>query len=156
MCSNDLVCDILKYLDDNINRNVSISELSNKFYFNRYYIMKLFKKEIGITINNYINKVRIYNSMKEIKDTNASFMKIALNNGFNSLEYFSETFKNIVGVSPRTYKKFTYFIVQISDDDLLKARRNILKLQMFISFVNHYKNNRKVTSYKTKKLSIFN
>ena len=31
---------------------------------------------------------------------------IAIKNGFNSLEYFSETFKHIMGVSPRTYKKF--------------------------------------------------
>lgn len=156
MKSNDLVLDILKYLDDNINRNVSIEELSTKFYFNRYYIMKLFKKEIGVTINNYINNVRIYNSMKEIKDTDDSFMRVALNNGFNSLEYFSETFKNIIGVSPRTYKKFTYFIIRISDVDLLKARQGVLNLQIFMNFINQYKNNAKIIEYMPKKLSIFN
>ena len=44
MYSNDLGCHILDFLDNNLYRKVSIEELSSCFYYNRYYIMKLFKK----------------------------------------------------------------------------------------------------------------
>ena len=40
---------------ENINKNITIDELSNIFFFDKFYIMKLFKKELNITIINYIN-----------------------------------------------------------------------------------------------------
>ena len=46
MYSNELICDILNYIDVNINKKITIVELYLKFYYNRYYIMKLFNKEI--------------------------------------------------------------------------------------------------------------
>ena len=60
MFSNDLVCDILDFIDENINRKITMSELSKRFYFNKDYIMRLFKKEIHSTILDYINQLRIF------------------------------------------------------------------------------------------------
>ena len=70
MYSNKLICDILDYIDININKEITIEELSNLFFFDRYYIMKLFKKELNITIINYIKSMRIYNSLKDYKYNN--------------------------------------------------------------------------------------
>lgn len=155
MYSNDLVCDILIYINNNIENEISVQEIADKFYFNRYYIMKLFKKELKITINEYINKKRIYNCLIEIKDSNDSFLNIGLNNGFNSLEYFSETFKSIIGVSPRIYKKFTYFIVKTTEEETNIIRKNLLKLQVLIDNIDRYIHNRKPVQKAEKKLSIF-
>lgn len=155
MYSNDLVCDILIYINNNIENEISIQEIANKFYFNRYYIMKLFKKELKITINEYINKKRIYNCLVEIKDGNDSFLNIGLNNGFNSLEYFSETFKSIIGVSPRIYKKFTYFIIKTTDEETNIIRINLLNLQVLMDNIVRYIQNRKPVQKTEKKLSIF-
>ena len=90
MYSNKIICDILKYIDENINSKIAIEDLERKFFYNRYYIMKLFKKEIGITIVEYINCLRIYNSFFEIKNRDNKIINIAYKNGFCSLEYFSE------------------------------------------------------------------
>lgn len=105
MYSNKLVCEILKYINSNINKDITIDELSNIFYYNKTYIMKRFKKEIGISIHNYINRIRIYQSLEDFKN-NDYILRIAIRHGFNSLEYFSETFKKIMGINPTTYKKF--------------------------------------------------
>ncbi len=153
MHSNKLICDILDYIDNNINKEITVDELANLFFFNRYYVMKLFKKELGITIVNYLNSIRIYNSLKEYKHDN-NIMWIAFNNGFNSLEYYSETFKKIMQVSPRTYQNFvkrrTY-----STSDLEKIIQNITDLQILRDYVNRYKRHRPVDKVKTKTLSIF-
>lgn len=155
MYSNKLICDILFYIDKNINNKINIQDIADIFFFNRFYIMKLFKKELGISINNYINLKRILNSLSNIKNTDDSYLTIALNNGFNSLEYFSETFKLIIGVSPRVYKKFTYFIIKIKDEEINTIRSNLLKLTSIINKIDNYKNNLKPEIKKEKKLSIF-
>ncbi len=67
MFSNDLVCNIIEYLNNNINKEITIDELSLLFYFNKTYIMKKFKKELNISICEYINTIRIYNSLHILK-----------------------------------------------------------------------------------------
>ena len=48
--------------------------------------MKLFKNEIGISIANYMNQMRIYNSAINIRNSTYSFTKIAISNGFYYLD----------------------------------------------------------------------
>lgn len=155
MYSNELICRILDFLDVNLNRKVSIEEIADKFYYNRYYIMKLFKKELGISISVYINSLRIYHSMFEIKDSNHSLTRIAINNGFYSLEYFSEIFHKIMGISPRIYKNYCKYRFRTSDNDLDIIRENWIKLQELVDFIEKYKKNRKPIGVPILKRSIF-
>ena len=152
MYSNELVCKIIEYLNNNINKEISIDELSMQFFFNRTYIMKRFKKELGISINEYINSIRIFNSLKYFKDDNY-FLSIGFKNGFNSLEYFSETFKKIVGVNPTTYKKFiNRNNVSIKDENTIQ--NNINNLNNIKNKAINYLNHRKPTTIYSKKLVI--
>lgn len=105
MKPNELVSYIIDYLNSNMNRFVSIDELALYFGYEKSYIMKVFKRHLGITIKEYQNNRRIFNSIKNIYYGD-SLLKTALENGFNSLEYYSEMFTKVVGVSPSTYKKF--------------------------------------------------
>ena len=107
MFSNDLICDILDFIDDNINRKITMDELSGHFYFHKDYIMRLFKKEIHSTISDYINKKRIFQSLKDLQLSKDSILYIGLKHGFSSLEYYSEVFHKVMGVSPVIYRKFS-------------------------------------------------
>ena len=102
MYSNELICKIIDYINKNIDIEITIDDLSNQFFFNRTYIKKKFKRELNITIFNYINAIKIYNSLTKFNNNN-SITSIALTSGFNSIEYFSEIFKKIMKVSPRKY-----------------------------------------------------
>ena len=155
MYSNKLICQILNYIDTNWCNKLSINDLENRFYYNRYYIMKLFKREIGVTIFDYINNFKIYKSINEIAISNNSMITIAINCGFNSLEYFSETFKNIVGVSPSNYKKILNREAIFNIDKYDEVTLNIIKINKLINKVNVYKNNIKSDKVKVKKLTIF-
>lgn len=155
MYSNELVCDVLDYINKNINSYIKIDDITRKTYFNRYYVMKRFKKELGISINDYINTKRIYNSCLDMRNKDDSFLNIALDNGFNSLEYFSETFKKIMRVTPTEYKKSTYFIIKISDEKLLLIRKKLIEINNLITKIDMYLSRRKPKEIKEKKLSIF-
>ena len=156
MYSNELICKILNYIDNNINKKLAVEELSLRFYYNRYYIMKLFKKEIGLSLFDYINNLRIYNSINSINNCDKLLIRIGIDNGFYSLEYFSEIFKKIVGVSPSVYKKFYYNRYSPSKENYKLITDNIIKLNMLINKVNKYKQNIKPEKPPVRKLTIFN
>ena len=142
MFSNELVCNIIEYINNNLHDEIRIDNLVKRFYFNRTYIMKRFKKEIGISIINYINTMKIYNSLKDLK-YNKSILEIALLNGFNSQEYYSETFKDIMGVSPLTYRKYINYIIKLDNKSINTIQRNIIEIESLIFKTKKYLNNRK-------------
>lgn len=73
-------------------------------YLNHIYLGQLFKKETGLSLNDYINKVRINKAKKLLKETGAMVYEIADQVGFSDSQYFSTVFKKIVGVSPKEYR----------------------------------------------------
>lgn len=155
MFSNNLICDILVYINDNLKYKISIQDLEKRFYYNRYYIMKLFKKEIGITITQYINSLKIYNSINDIKNSNNTLTSIALRNGFYSLEYFSETFKQITKLSPKVFKDYFHNNIYISDKNISLIQLSFIKLYNIHQLKDTYLANKKPTKKQVKVLSIF-
>ena len=141
MYSNDLICNILEYLNNNINKEITTDELSFIFYFNKTYIMKKFKRELNLSIHEYINTIRIYNSLAFFQDDNY-ILSIAFKNGFNSLEYFSETFKKIMGVSPMVYKKYLNY-KYITKKEQEKILENVSRIRSIktnaLNYINHRK-----------------
>ena len=152
MYSNELVCDILKYIDSNINKKISIEDISHKLNYNRYYIMKLFKKELGITINNYINVKRIHDSLSEYR-TDISILNIALNHGFYYQEYYTEMFIKIMGINPTTYRIYIKDNI-INNNEFMIFRNNLINLNYILEEIKKYLNN-KIPKVINKSLSIF-
>ena len=153
MYSNELVVKILNYIDDNLYKRITMDEISSIFYFNKDYLMRIFKKELDITIMDYINKKRIYNSLDLLKNSDDLIIKIALNSGYSSLEYYSETFTKILGVSPLTYRKFTRVNSQISDEELNIIRENLPEISLLLKRIDIYKNN--IKRSEVKKIGLF-
>ena len=141
MYSNELVCEILTYINNNINKEITIDELSNTFHFNKTYIMKRFKREVNISIHEYINITRIYNTLPYFRN-DMYILNIAFRNGFNSLEYFSETFKKYIGVSPIIYKKYITSRNIKSKEEII-ILDNLQKLSEIKSRINVFLSNRK-------------
>lgn len=154
MYSNELVCNILSYIDENFKNKITIDDLVSEFNYNRFYIMKLFKRELNISIIDYINTIKIYNSLNYINN-NHSFLSCALINGYYSLEYYSEIFKKILGVNPRTYKKIINRNKDVTIKELDTFTNNLAKIKRIIDKCNLYKTNIVPRTLPTKKLSLF-
>ena len=137
--SNELVCNILKYINININTEITIINLSNIFSYDKTYIMKKFKRELGLTIIEYINNKRILNSL----------------NGYNSIEYYSEIFKNLVGFSPRVYKRFITPLNNLNEEETNTIRNSISNLINIENKIQKYLSNQKPKELPVRKLSIF-
>ena len=86
---------------DYINRNT----LSERFHFSPEYIGKMFRKDIGTSLNDYINSLRVEKAKHLLENTNTKVIDIALEVGFDTLPYFSSVFKKYTGVSPVEFRK---------------------------------------------------
>ena len=135
----DLVIRILDYIDYNLYAKITMDELSRVFYFNKDYIMRAFKKELGITIIDYITKRKIYNSLKQLETTKDLILKVAISHGYSSQEYYTESFQKVLGVNPLTYRKFTKPNTSISFEEISIIRKNLTDLKYQLNKIDEYK-----------------
>lgn len=136
MKTNELIIKIIIYLNDHINEKININNLANLFYINKDYLMRLFKKELHLSIIDYLNKKRIINSLNDLTSNN-SILYIALKNGFVSQEYYTEIFHKLIGISPMTYRKS----INSSNKILLQESNsltNIINIRKELSFIDNY------------------
>ena len=136
--TNNIVLNILDYIESNVNDEISIDNIAKELCYDKSYLMKVFKKESGLSIISYVNMIRIINSINMFQ-YDESLLKVCMFNGFNSLEYYSETFKIITGVNPTVYKKFLNN-EEISKVDYLKINQFIIRMNTYLSYINEYKN----------------
>lgn len=102
--TEEKIIDILKYIEDNVYEKLKTDTIANYFHFDRSYLSRSFKKITGLSLIDYINERRIIKSINYVVNTDEKMLKIALNCGFNSLEYFSETFYRVTNFSPSSLK----------------------------------------------------
>lgn len=116
---------VCNYILENLREDISIDKIADHFHYNKYYVMRKFKAVTGLTINDYINKNKIYNSVNQIISTDDTILKIALDNGFNSLEYYSEKFKEIIGVGPLKFRKLFSigYLLSRKENDMTKLEQ---------------------------------
>lgn len=102
---NPLIENIKHYIEENLNYNFSISNLSQIFGYNEKYLGRVFKKYTGITITEYTNNRRVEEALPLIESTNIPFTEIALRAGYNNVTYFNRVFKTHTGKTPTEMRK---------------------------------------------------
>lgn len=102
--TNPLIENIKNYILFNLDYDISISLIAEIFHYNKLYLGRLFKKETGKSITDYINLQRLKYACQLLTTTNQSIISIASLTGFNNVTYFNRLFKNVYGVSPKTYR----------------------------------------------------
>jgi AraC-like DNA-binding protein len=94
---------ILNYIDENIQNDLSLDALEKKFFINKYYLSRIFKSSIGISIHKYIILKRIVQA-KSLLLQGYDVTSTCYMSGFRDYSNFIKMFKSIVGISPAKYK----------------------------------------------------
>ena len=102
---NDLYTKILIYLNKNYKSHITMELLSQKFNYSVSTLSHLFKKRSGMSISEYIEKIRLEESKWLLKQTDYSITEISSILGFCNSAYFSLLFKKKFGMPPNEYKK---------------------------------------------------
>lgn len=84
---------------------LTLSRLSQKLGYSEFYTTRKFKEISGLQLREYISQRKLAFALKEIRDTEASILEIAINYGFSSHEAFTRAFKRSYGITPSAYRK---------------------------------------------------
>ena len=103
--ANDGIRIVIDYIDKNLERDMSIKEISSSTNVSKSVLYKQFHDKFNCTVSEYIKRKRIEKSIKLIEKGGLSIEEISQSVGFSSASYFSKTFKAHMGNSPLQYKK---------------------------------------------------
>jgi AraC-like DNA-binding protein len=84
---------------------LDISALADSVHLSRAHFIRSFRATFGETPHRYLQRRRIERAMALLRETDRSVTEICLDVGFASLGSFSRTFHEVVGVSPRAYRR---------------------------------------------------
>lgn len=95
----------LDYIESNLSNKLNVNHLAALCYISESYFSKLFNREFGISVPQYITDRKISVAKKVLTVSNKTILHIALELGFVDSGYFIKTFKQQVGITPNAYRK---------------------------------------------------
>ncbi|GAA0252039.1 AraC family transcriptional regulator [Faecalicatena contorta] len=101
----DYIRQIVREIDKNFKSGLPLSYFEEFTHRSRYYILKEFKKYIGVTIHEYIITARISYAKELLKYSDLPVSEIAFEAGMNNVTHFINLFKAREGATPLAYRK---------------------------------------------------
>lgn len=104
LTKNKVIDEVLLYIHSNFSKEITVSDLAEQNYMNSSNFSRLFKNSVGISIIDYLKKIRI-NKAKDLLDSSyKSISEIALEVGYKSENLFYKDFKRIENITPSKYR----------------------------------------------------
>jgi AraC-like DNA-binding protein len=101
---DERIVSIIAYINENLDKDLSIESIAKTFYLNRYYLMHNFKAHTGYTLHGYILQKRLTKAAMLI-EKGMQTTYAADNCGFGDYSSFVRAFKKCFGLSPKQYYK---------------------------------------------------
>lgn len=104
-----IIFDSLKYIEENVNESIIIEDVAKNSGYSLYYFSRMFKKQMGLSIMEYVIERRLIKASEEIA-SGKKIIDVALNYGYQSHSGFTKAFKNKFGFSPILLRAFSFQI----------------------------------------------
>lgn len=103
--SSSMINTVITHLQKNFSQALNLNELSMKSFYSKNYLCTLFKETTGITISQYVQNLRIREACRLLESSTAKIVDIADQVGFTDYKSFNVSFKKIMGITPKEYRK---------------------------------------------------
>lgn len=102
---SEIVRPALEYMIENMQENITIDQLADLVHLSKSYFMSCFKRAVGIGAIEHLTHLRINAACDALADTDQLISEIAFTCGYSNLSNFNRQFKQIMGCSPKEYRK---------------------------------------------------
>ena len=99
-----LIRKVLTQIDYDLTADLGLKNLATQLNVNPSYLSTLFKKETGSTLTEYVNQKRIEHAVFLLNSSGLQIQMIAQYSGIPDVNYFTKTFKKIIGITPKEYR----------------------------------------------------
>ncbi len=96
---------IREYIDDNIEKSMTLQSISDVFFLNKEYVSRAFKSKYDINITSYIHQRKCLRASQLLR--HSSVNSVASQLGYEDISYFSRIFKKYMHLSPGEYRTKT-------------------------------------------------
>lgn len=100
-CWVKMLCD---YMEEHFDENVTLDELALKANLSKYYLLRSFTKQMGVSPYRYLQSIRIERAKKLLED-GTSPIDATSKTGFSDQSHFTNYFKGFIGLTPKQYQK---------------------------------------------------
>ena len=101
---NVLICECEKYIQDNYEKCISVSDVARSIGTSPSYLSRIFRESTGTTVISAINRKKVEKAKEYLSQRDMKIYEIADALGFENTTYFSHFFKKYTGISPKDYK----------------------------------------------------
>jgi YesN/AraC family two-component response regulator len=107
----------IDYIYDHLHERITVTDLADHVNLNPSYLSRLFKKETGASISEYIRRQKIETAKNMLSYSEYRPAEIALTLAFPSQSYFTEVFHKYTGLTPKEYRK-QYLNITLDDNEI--------------------------------------
>lgn len=100
----ELVAGVMEYIQQNYSLTINTEKIASKMFFNKNYMAKLFKKETGLSIHEFVREMRIKEACRMLRTTSKTVAEVAAECGFSDMKSFYQTFRRHTGCTPKQYR----------------------------------------------------
>ena len=93
---------LIEFVEENYASKLTVQNAASHFGYSKQYFCKWFKRETGVTFNEFLNTVRIHHA-RTCLASGYSVEETSEQCGFSDPSYFTKVFKRVVGITPKTY-----------------------------------------------------
>lgn len=101
----DQMDEMIRYIHDNIERDIRRSELAADFFLSPDYVSHLFRKHLGLSFSEFVMGEKMKVAQALLRTTPLPISVVAAKVGYSNFSYFSKTYKRAFGHSPTTERK---------------------------------------------------
>ncbi len=95
----------INYLYTHSDQPVKVNDIAATVHLHPNYLQRTFKKEMKVTLIEYLHQIRLNRAAKLLKTTDYSIMEISEFVGYSSRQHFTAKFSNAFGLSPAQFRK---------------------------------------------------
>ena len=101
---SEIIAEAIEYIHNNYTKEINLSRTADAIHVNNTYLSTLFKKEMHISIIDYINDLKLKRAAELLSGTNSSITEISLSCGFRGMSHFARLFSAKYNETPRQYR----------------------------------------------------
>ncbi len=102
--TESVVQQVKRYIDTHLDQDLSRDSIANDVFLNPDYLSRIFKRETGYSISDYVLAARIRKAKELLRQTNIPVSAVATSVGYTNFSHFARIFKKHVGIGPTDYR----------------------------------------------------
>lgn len=98
----------LAFIRQHYNEDISIQQVADSLYLSPYYLMHIFKSDVGKTFHTFLTEYRMETAKELLRTPGCRIYEIALQIGYTDVKYFNKLFKKYTSLTPSEYIRMYY------------------------------------------------